>query len=95
MCNGAWRRVAINYFFLSLFFTFSVSYIALGLINQISKLKDEINKKEIECQKEISRATTISDRETMDLRRRVDKLSVAHMEEIEEIRAAHSEEVGQ
>lgn len=65
------------------------------LINQISKLKDEISKKEIECQKQIARSTTISDRENLDLRRRVDKLSIAHMEELEEIRASHSEEMGQ
>lgn len=69
------------------------SYVICYFI-KISKLKDEISKKEIECQKEISRATTISDRENMDLRRRVDKLSIAHMDELEDIRAAHSEEMG-
>ena len=60
----------------------------------MSKLKEEIKTAETSHQKEISKATTILDRDNWELRRKMDKLSDAHMEEIDALKISHNDEIG-
>lgn len=61
---------------------------------QISRLKDQMTAKESSYHREIAKATTIVDRDNWELRRQIDKISNAHMEELDSLKESYSEEMG-
>ncbi|OXA62206.1 Myosin-13 [Folsomia candida] len=63
------------------------------LIKEITKLKDEIKTNENAHQKAISKATTTIDRDNWELRHKMDKMLNEHLDEIDTIKGAHSEEM--
>lgn len=62
--------------------------------SQISKLNDTITEKENHYHREVERITAQADRDGWEMRRQLDKLTSAHIEQIEKLKESHEKEVG-
>lgn len=56
----------------------------------MSNLKDEIREKDAKFQKEL----TVLDRDNWELRRKLEKMNDAHIEELEDLKSKHSMTLG-